>query len=305
MQATANIFANIFGLKPELNQSEVARIADSIKVDHFQPKNIAIKSEGEQTAEPVRAEEDEEVVQLLLRELASRELHQVGTWNLAEFEKDDPTNFHIEQVGSVSNLRARNYRIEEVDNFQVKLIAGKIIPAIATTTAMVVGAVGVEIIKNILKLNHSLHKNSFMNLALPLWLFSDPEPPVQHRDKLLDEELGAPVKAIPPSTSISNVDFTSWDKINVKGPITIAEFRRFFESSYKVTISMIEVGGKLVYNKFTKDSAERLSWDMAKAYEKVSGQSYPKLRKYMQVEVQGELIEGGVDVRMPTVKYEL
>lgn len=54
-------------------------------------------------------------------------------------------------MGGVSNLRARNYRIEEVDNFKVKLIAGKIIPAIATTTAMVVGAVGMEIIKYVMK----------------------------------------------------------------------------------------------------------------------------------------------------------
>ncbi len=46
-------------------------------------------------------------------------------------------------MGGVSNLRARNYRIEEVDNFKVKLIAGKIIPAIATSTVLIVGVVGI------------------------------------------------------------------------------------------------------------------------------------------------------------------
>lgn len=118
---------------------------------------------------------------------------------MIEFEKDDPTNFHIEQVASTSNLRARNYKIEEVDNFKVKLIAGKIIPAIATTTAMVVGAVGIEIIKNVLKHKNELYKNSFMNLAIPLWVFSDPMPPIEHEDKEYDEILLGPVKAIPPS----------------------------------------------------------------------------------------------------------
>jgi ubiquitin-activating enzyme E1 len=55
------------------------------------------------------------------------------------FEKDDPTNWHIEFVAAVANLRARNYKIAEVPAFKVKLIAGKIIPALATTTAMIVG----------------------------------------------------------------------------------------------------------------------------------------------------------------------
>ena len=55
------------------------------------------------------------------------------------FEKDDPTNWHIDFVAAVANLRARNYKITEVPAFKVKLIAGKIIPALATTTAMIVG----------------------------------------------------------------------------------------------------------------------------------------------------------------------
>ncbi len=67
--------------------------------------------------------------------------------NPNEFEKDDPTNWHIEFLSALSNLRARNYKINEVPNFNVKIIAGKIIPALATATAMVVGATGIEIIK--------------------------------------------------------------------------------------------------------------------------------------------------------------
>lgn len=70
--------------------------------------------------------------------------------NPTEFEKDDPTNWHIEFVAAVANLRARNYKIKEVPKFKVKLIAGKIIPALATTTAMIVGSVGIEIFKYIL-----------------------------------------------------------------------------------------------------------------------------------------------------------
>lgn len=86
-------------------------------------------------------------------------------------------------MGGVSNLRARNYKIEEVDNFKVKLIAGKIIPAIATTTAMVVGAVGMEIIKFLLNKPASVYKNVTINLALPLWVFNDPLEPIVNTDK--------------------------------------------------------------------------------------------------------------------------
>ena len=64
-----------------------------------------------------------------------------------EFEKDDDSNYHIDFISATANLRARNYKIAEVDRFKVKIISGKIIPAIATATAMVVGVMGFELLK--------------------------------------------------------------------------------------------------------------------------------------------------------------
>ena len=65
----------------------------------------------------------------------------------AEFEKDDDKNFHIDFIHAAANLRARNYRIQEGDRHKIKMIAGKIIPAIATSTAMIVGCIQMELLK--------------------------------------------------------------------------------------------------------------------------------------------------------------
>lgn len=70
-----------------------------------------------------------------------------------EFEKDIDENFHIDFMYSMGNCRAQNYKLELMDWDTVKVKAGKIVPAIATTTACIAGLQTLELIKTLMKVD--------------------------------------------------------------------------------------------------------------------------------------------------------
>merc|ERR1712029_7451 len=150
----------------------------------------------------------------------------------ADFEKDDDSNFHMDFIVAASNLRAENYSIAPADRHKSKLIAGRIIPAIATTTSLVAGLVGLEQYK--LVQGHKsveMFKNGFANLALPFVTFSDP--------------------IMAPKSEYLGKPWTLWDLFlleNNDDEMTLEQFMEHFKTQEKLQITMLSQGVSMLYS---------------------------------------------------------
>ena len=142
----------------------------------------------------------------------------------ADFEKDADWNFHIDFITAAANMRAWNYRLKSVSRHKCKMIAGKIIPALATTTAAVTGLVMIEALKLVQEKKLGAFKDASCNLGINGYFFSEPMEPSKAKDEYDVIEM-AEVKCRPPG-------FTKWDKTKIDvGDVTLSEFLAAFKES--------------------------------------------------------------------------
>ncbi|KAJ1980774.1 E1 ubiquitin-activating protein [Dimargaris cristalligena] len=289
--AAANLFAAVYGLKAETDREVVRSLADKCTVPEFQPKQgVRIQV---QENEPVGGDSsaDGNSEQTDIRNMTSS-LPAPSTMpgyrvHPAEFEKDDDTNFHIDFITATSNLRATNYSIAPADRLKTKFIAGKIIPAIATTTALVTGLVCLELLKIIG--GHSKledYKNGFINLALPFFGFSEPIPM--------------------PTMEYHDVTFSLWDRFDVQGDITLQEFLDYFQREHGLEITMLSSGVTMLYSFFMakKKLEERRPMKMSQLVEAVSKKPIPPHVKSIVLEMCVN-DRDGEDVEVPYVRLTI
>jgi len=166
------------------------------------------------------------------------------------FEKDDDTNFHIDFVTCASNLRALNYSIETADKFKTKGIAGKIIPAIITTTSLVSGLACIEFLKVLNK--STKYNNSFANLALPFIAFSEPNE----------------IK----KCKVGEFEYSIWDVLKYDD-MKIKNLVNKISKMCDADVMSISIGQLSLYSDLSSDKikSDRLEMTLSAAYTKVSG----------------------------------
>ena len=204
IEATSRLIAQVYQLDEQVERDEIKSIADKYEyintfnksVDIVLPdnssfKNIVLKSE--------------------------------------EFDKDNI--IHVKFITASSNLRAINYGIPPVSFQETKGIAGRIIPAIATTTSVVSGLIVLELLKYIINSSEDKiekYRSTYINLADTTLVYSEP--------------------IAAGTTLVGGQEVNIWTKFEFTHDITIQKFKEYYENMFKTEISMITYGTTILYS---------------------------------------------------------
>ena len=244
----------------------------------------------------------------------------------ADFDKDD--DLHITLVAACSNLRARSYRIPEADKLTSKGIAGKIIPAIATTTALVAGLVCIELYKLAAGAAGAprplaAFRNAYANLALPLFALSEPIAAARSTLRLRTAEhafrpqvpsgrgSGTASSALEPlpAGQADGADavwrWSLWDRIDLRGPLRLADLLARLREDFGATVLMLSQGAAILYSSSLPPSKkrERAAMTMAQLVVAVTKAPLAAHRRFITFEILAD--RDGADLDLPYVRYAL
>uniref|UniRef100_A0A8C1SWP9 Ubiquitin-like modifier-activating enzyme 6 n=1 Tax=Cyprinus carpio TaxID=7962 RepID=A0A8C1SWP9_CYPCA len=274
--SSARLFAGIYNIP----HSEEVRGTFNYLYQHIETDETVKKPDQLQMT--VSSEEERQAISQLQKAISSssvtpERLRMTPTF----FEKDDDSNGHMDFVASASALRAHMYAIEAADRLQTKRIAGKIIPAIATSTAAVAGLVSLELIKVAGGYGFELFKNCFFNLAIPVMVLT--ETAQVKRTQIRDD-----------------ISFSIWDRWTIFGheDFTLSDFMNAVKEEYGIEPTMVVHGVKMLYVPVMPGHNKRLKLTMHKLIKPSAGRKYVDLTVSFAPEVDGD-----EDLPSPPVRY--
>lgn len=285
--AAANLRAETYNINQIRDRVYIANVVSSVKVPEFVPKSGVRIAENDSQITNGSSNYDQSKLNKMQKDLPSADSLKNLKIVPLEFEKDDDNNLHIDFIVAASNLRATNYDIQPADRHRSKLIAGKIIPAIATTTSVVAGLICQEFIKLAWGFKElEKYKNGFVNLALPFFGFSEP--------------------LLAPKSKYYDIEWTLWDRFEVEGELTLNEFLNYFKEKHALEITMLSQGVCMLYSFFMPKAKreERINTKMSEIVRNISKKKIESHVKSLVFEICCNNTDGD-DVEVPYVKYNL
>ena len=289
------------------DDDEIKKIISKIKIEKYIPKPVDKSKKSFNYNKDKISKEERKIKRSKKLEKVNNYIKEINQYfdtiekgmnldliKIEEFDKDDETKGHVEFLYAFTNLRAENYDIEKCDISKVKMVAGKIVPAIASTTAAVVGIVALQLyimkttddIKNLRNCYFDLARNviCFENLRMNKFIKDG-------NDKL--EEGKKRYKLIPEKYSI-------WDYLIINQTLTIKQFLDYMKKKYNVEVTSI-ISKKI--NLFLKNNSSSDIFDkkIEEVYNNISSIKLFENQKYLMLEISGEVDD--CIAKMPLIKY--
>lgn len=292
--AVANLRATMYGIKGRTDEEYFVNVLKNVIVPDFTPRDgIKIAAnDAEAEKESNEVEDADAEANAILSNLPKPSELAGFKLNPIEFDKD--IDDHMLFVTACSNLRALNYSIPTEDTHRSRAIAGKIIPAIATTTALVTGLVCLELYKIVgtprKELAVDAFKNGFVNLAIPFITLSEPTPPAKTKAVIKGKEW----------------NWTAWDSLDIdKGDLTLSELMEHFKTEYNLEIQMLSQGVSILYSFFAnkKKVAERMPMPMSQIITSITKKEFPPNQLFIILELIANDIDTDEEVEIPYVKF--
>jgi hypothetical protein len=152
--------------------------------------------------------------------------------NSLEFDKDNDDLKHVDMIVLLSNMRNKQYNINQVDKYNTRKISGNIIPALITTTAIVAGFQILEFIKLVKYYKSSsdnieIYKNRFVNTSIN---YCDGITPYT-----------------PKYTILNNKKLSLWDRFTVN-TLTTADMIREIENYTQAKLEYLTQANEVIYD---------------------------------------------------------
>jgi len=209
-------------------------------------------------------------------------------------------------------LRAKNYNIQPSERNRTKIISGKIIPTILTSTASIAGISSLQIFTLLQTHDIKYIRKCFFNLGRLEFILDNPRKPIYKKDKLFKSEIeeddsikvsgGISTKVIPK-------EYSCWDKITIKGSKTCQEIIDYLKQTYNIDVDILASGDVTLINTIVPSSIKFLERKLEDIYNEKA--KFKLEKNYMivnvvasisDVEIEGKKVESA-SVDMPIIKY--
>jgi len=236
LYATTKILCTVYQLDCNFTNDDIIMIIDNYNIKEFIPKTNIVIATNEKEMESIKSVD---------KQMNLIDIKNIYKLNPIEFEKDDM--MCIDWITCASNCRASNYSIKTASKYETKGIAGRIIPAVATTTSTTVGLIAMELLRyasGCMKIDS--YRSWFMNMADNMVLYSEPMPSS--------------------SIMIGTMKLNGWTKFNYNINSTLMEFIEYYMKMFDTTIYMVLYGSSILYSDFTENITNKTLVDIFKSY---------------------------------------